>query len=42
VVDAGHIVQSGTHEELLTSGGIYADLYRTQFEVQDKAASLTT
>jgi ATP-binding cassette subfamily B protein len=31
VVDDGRIVQSGTHEELLARGGLYADLYRTQF-----------
>ncbi|HEY0951367.1 ABC transporter ATP-binding protein [Nocardioides sp.] len=31
VVDAGRIVQSGTHAELLARGGLYADLYRTQF-----------
>ena len=33
-VDDGRIVQSGTHAELLTQGGLYADLYRTQF-IQD-------
>jgi ATP-binding cassette, subfamily B, bacterial len=31
VVDEGRIVASGTHEELLADGGLYADLYRTQF-----------
>ena len=34
VVDQGRIVQSGTHAELLTAGGLYAELYRTQFEKQ--------
>ena len=34
VVDDGRIVQRGTHDELLESGGLYADLYRTQFERQ--------
>lgn len=32
VVDEGRIVERGTHEELLTSGGLYAELYDTQFE----------
>jgi ATP-binding cassette subfamily B protein len=31
VIDDGRIVQSGTHDQLLAGGGLYADLYRTQF-----------
>jgi ATP-binding cassette, subfamily B, bacterial len=31
VVDDGRVVQSGTHTELLSEGGLYADLYETQF-----------
>jgi ATP-binding cassette, subfamily B, bacterial len=31
VVDAGRIVQRGTHADLMAQGGLYADLYRTQF-----------
>ncbi len=31
VVDQGRIVQRGTHAALLAEGGLYADLYRTQF-----------
>jgi ATP-binding cassette, subfamily B, bacterial len=34
VVDQGRVVQSGTHAELLAAGGLYAELYRTQFESQ--------
>jgi len=32
VVEDGRIVQRGTHDELLTQGGRYEELYRTQFE----------
>ena len=34
VVDGGRIVQSGTHTALLAEGGLYADLYQTQFAAQ--------
>lgn len=32
VMDRGQVVDQGTHEELLARGGIYADLYRLQFQ----------
>ena len=31
VLEDGNFTQSGTHEELLRAGGLYADLYRMQF-----------
>jgi ATP-binding cassette subfamily B protein len=34
VVDAGRITERGTHSELLEAGGLYADLYHTQFAGQ--------
>jgi ATP-binding cassette, subfamily B, bacterial len=35
VIDQGRVRERGTHEELLVAGGLYADLYRTQFARQE-------
>jgi ATP-binding cassette subfamily B protein len=37
LIEAGRVAERGTHDELLERGGRYADLYRTQFAVQEKA-----
>ncbi|HBN81938.1 MAG TPA: sugar ABC transporter ATP-binding protein [Ruminococcaceae bacterium] len=37
VMDRGHIVESGNHEELLEKKGYYADLYNSQFSQAYKA-----
>ena len=33
VVADGKIVERGTHEELVNAGGVYTELYETQFKV---------
>ena len=35
VVDKGRIVEQGTHHELLEKGGLYKQLYETQFHIED-------
>jgi ATP-binding cassette, subfamily B, multidrug efflux pump len=39
VLDAGRIVQHGTHDALVEAGGLYADLFRKQRLEQELAAS---
>lgn len=37
VIDEGRLVESGTHDELLARGGLYATLYETQFRERQPA-----
>ncbi len=39
VLDQGHIVEQGTHEELLAAHGFYYDMYASQFEEALEPAS---
>ncbi|NHC12260.1 ABC transporter ATP-binding protein [Motilibacter deserti] len=42
VVEAGRVVERGTHEELLAAGGRYEELYRTQFAAPERAEASGT
>jgi ATP-binding cassette subfamily B protein len=39
VIDEGQVRERGTHEDLLAGGGLYAELYHTQFAGQESAAT---
>jgi ATP-binding cassette subfamily C protein len=41
VVEAGQILERGTHDELLALDGRYAELYRTQFAQPGERAEAT-
>lgn len=38
VIDEGRIIESGTHRDLLDSGGLYSSLYRRQMDMADHDA----
>lgn len=38
VMDGGRIAEQGTHQELMDRGGLYAELYRIQFQDPETAA----
>jgi ATP-binding cassette, subfamily B, bacterial len=40
VIDDGRVREHGKHEDLLAAGGLYADLYHTQFARQEPAAAV--
>ena len=42
VVDQGRIVQRGRHDELMHEGGLYTELYRTQFDQSPRWAPPST
>ncbi len=42
VIEAGRVTERGTHEELLAAGGLYAELYHTQFAGQERIAPATS
>jgi len=42
VMNKGRLVERGTHAELLAQGGLYAELYRTQFRDAERKEAVAT
>jgi ATP-binding cassette subfamily B protein len=42
VIDGGRVVERGQHADLLAGGGLYADLYQTQFASQESGPERPT
>ena len=42
VIDHGQVTERGRHEDLLASGGLYAELYLTQFASQEQQPAAVT
>jgi hypothetical protein len=42
VFDSGHVIESGTFDELVAKGGRFAELARAQFMVQQDAPAAFT
>jgi ABC-type multidrug transport system ATPase subunit len=40
VINEGTVVESGTHQELLAQGGLYAEFYEIQFRKEETAPDL--
>ena len=40
VIQDGHVKESGTHDELLHTGGLYASLYQIQFTERENSSPL--
>jgi ABC-type multidrug transport system fused ATPase/permease subunit len=39
VIDAGRLVESGAHRDLVRAGGVYSRLYDIQYAPEDREAS---